>query len=186
MNKPARDMLIRYADWLSEEAIPAGGLGPHETGRVWERHLADSLLFAGAWPGPEPPRDLLDLGSGVGLPGIPLAALWPVTAVQLVDRSLRRVQLARRAVRVLGLDNVEVLALEAAAIGGSFDLVVARAAATPELVAGWALPRLASGGRLVIGGSHVEAPEAGPGEAILAVPPEVLDRPVWLRMMAAP
>ena len=67
------DALSEYAEWLVAEAIPAGGLGPREASRIWDRHIADSLVFATAWRDVEVPHELLDIGSGVGLPESP----WP-------------------------------------------------------------------------------------------------------------
>ena len=67
--------LEEFASWLAAEAIPAGGLGPDEGPRLWDRHVCDSLAFAVGWPDDQP-DDALDVGSGVGLPGIPLAVLW--------------------------------------------------------------------------------------------------------------
>ncbi len=180
------DLLGRLGHWLAGEAIAAGALGPHEKRRIVERHLADGLLFAvGARP-PHPPRHVVDLGSGVGLPGLPLAILWPSARVFLVDSSRRRLDLARRAIRILALDNVEALPGDAARPGEEprGELVVARAAAPPGVVAGWASGWTAPGGVVVIGGSHRHRPRPGPGEQIVTVPEEILDRPVWLRMMA--
>ncbi len=100
-------LLDEYADWLLDEALPAGGIGPHEGKRLEERHLADSLAFAiGVDPHAE---SVLDVGSGVGLPGIPLAILRPQSRFVLLDRSRRRSELAARAVRVLDLANVVVV-----------------------------------------------------------------------------
>ncbi|MDH3517696.1 MAG: class I SAM-dependent methyltransferase, partial [Acidimicrobiia bacterium] len=99
-------MLNRFGTWLAEEAVPAGGVADGDLDRIGDRHLLDSLAFLQGLEGI--PADLLDVGSGVGLPGIPLAVMLPETSVTLLDRSARRVRLARRAVRVLGLDNVVV------------------------------------------------------------------------------
>jgi 16S rRNA (guanine527-N7)-methyltransferase len=176
--------LGRYASWLTEEAIPAGGLGPNEGERVWDRHVADSLLFAGAWPPPDPPSAVIDLGSGVGLPGIPLAILWPVSQVSLVDRSGRRVDLLRRAGRVVGLDNVDVIQADAGTLVAEADLVVGRAVADPETVEEWGRRVVRPGGAIVIGGSHTSPPPEVEGTAILTVPGEILDRGVWLRMIS--
>lgn len=185
LNDSQLHALQRYGDWLREEAIVAGGLGPNEAERILERHLADSLLFAGGWRRPRPPRSVADLGSGVGLPGIPLAILWPTATVYLVERAGRRTRLLRRAIRVLALE-VEVVEADASRVDlAGIEMVVARAAATPAETLVWAGRLLASGGVAVIGGSHVERPQPCAGEEILAVPPEVLDRPVWLRIMAA-
>lgn len=101
--------LARFRRFLEEEAIPAGGLGPAEAERLQNRHLHDSLGFSVAWHGESAPMHLVDVGSGAGLPGIPLAVLWPGCSVRLVERSGRRARLLRRAVRILGLDNVSVV-----------------------------------------------------------------------------
>lgn len=170
---------------MAVEAIVAGGVGPNETSRIEERHLADSILFARGWNPPRPPRTLVDLGSGVGLPGLPLAILWPETLVTLVDRSGRRVDLARRAARILDLRNVTVVQHDASTMAGLFDMVVARAAAAPQTVREWGRRLLSPGGSMVLGGSHRAPPEAAPGEVVLEVEPGILDRAVWLRMMTA-
>ena len=95
-----------YADWLITEAVPAGGLGPREGERLWQRHIGDSLTFAAGWS--DVPPEILDVGTGVGLPGIPLAVLFPDTMVTLLDRGGRRVRLVHRAVRILDLPNVVI------------------------------------------------------------------------------
>ena len=103
------ELLARFRAFLEQEAIPAGGLGPAEVDRLADRHLHDSLGFSVAWHGEPPPDRLFDIGSGVGLPGIPLAILWPNTEVTLVERSGRRARLLRRSARILGLSGVAVL-----------------------------------------------------------------------------
>lgn len=185
LDAEARSLLARLGDWLREEALPAGGLGPSEANRIEDRHLADSLLFARGWPPPTPPARLVDLGSGVGLPGLPLAILWRETEVTLLDRSGRRVDLARRAIRVLGLSNVEARQADAGRWSGVAEMVVARAAAPPERVREWGMGILVPGGVLVIGGSRRERPEPGPGETVIETGPGILDRTVWLRMITS-
>ncbi len=101
--------LARFGRFLADEAIPAGALGPGEAERLEDRHLHDSLGFSIAWQGERSPDRLVDVGSGAGLPGIPLAILWPECDVRLVERSGRRAGLLRRASRILDLGNVTVL-----------------------------------------------------------------------------
>lgn len=178
-------LLHRMEEWLREEAIPSGSLGPNEGTRLLARHIGDSLLFAAGWRGESPPPRVADLGSGAGLPGLPLAVLWPESAFTLVERRRSRAELIERGVRTLQLENVDVVKADAARVDLQVELVVARAAAAPSRVAELARPWLVEGGSLVAGGSWMAAPDAGPGEEVLAVPAEVLDRPVWLRIMAA-
>lgn len=173
-------LLEEYRAWLLEEAIPAGGLGRKEGSRISDRHIGDSLCFA--WPFSHRPSALIDLGSGVGLPGIPLAVLWPDTAVTLIDRSGKRVDLARRAARVLGLDNVEAVEEDIETTEMSSTAVVTRAAIPPERLMRQLSRLVRPGGMAIAGGSWTERPEAEGWETV-EIPPEMLDRPVWLLIM---
>ncbi len=179
------DSLERFARWLVEEAIPAGGLGPQEGAVLERRHLADSLTFAVGWRDGPRPRTLLDLGSGVGLPGIVLAIACPDLDVVLVDRSGRRVRLAQRALRVLGLDNVTPRHQDLDDLTLQGDAVVARGVKAPRDL----LPVLrrctAPGGVAIVGGSHRQPPSVA-GYRTITVPAWVLDQPSWLLMMAPP
>lgn len=171
-----RVSLAEYAAWLVSEAIPAGGLGPDEARRVWDRHICDSLAFAIAWKAAAP-IEAVDLGSGVGLPGIPLAILWPETEWTLLDRSARRIGLARRAIRVLGLGNVSAVQSGLEQHRGLYDGAVARGVMEPEVLARMAVPLLSSTGRLAIGLSRAEGfrKRVSEGSRVVEVPAEVLD-----------
>lgn len=173
-------LLEEYRTWLLTEAIPGGGVGPNEEPRLTDRHIGDSLLFS--WPFVDPPPDLLDLGTGVGLPGIPLAILWPSTSVTLLDRSGKRTDLARRAVRVLGLDNVEVVRGDIEGWGRAFSHLVTRAAIPPGQLAPHLNRLLRPGGIAVAGGSWTDPPEIEGWERI-EILLEMLDRTVWLLIM---
>lgn len=116
------------------------------------------------------PADVLDLGSGGGIPGLVLARWWPATRFLLLDGSVRRTAWLTEAVRQLGLDRpgvpsrVRVLAARAedAARGperGRFDLVTARGFGPPAVTAECGAPFLRPGGRLLV----AEPPEPGPG-----------------------
>src|SRR3712207_1025776 len=71
------------------EAIQLGFLGPREQERLWERHLDDALGLA-AIRRPEPGERWADLGSGAGLPGLPLAVAHRATSFTLIDAHRRR------------------------------------------------------------------------------------------------
>lgn len=186
--------LTTYAEWLVDEAIPAGGLGPREGDKVWPRHIADSLVFAGGWRDQEP-MEVLDVGSGVGLPGIPLAILWPDVVVTVLDRGGRRVRLLRRATRVLGLTNVAAAQGDVFSVADEWQSLVFRGAVKAPEAVGLSARLLEVGGTAVLGLSRkMEAPpesrdlknlaEALGLEAeVVGVPTEVLDGAAWLLIM---
>ncbi len=173
-------LLETYREWLLTEAVEAGGIGPNETDRIDTRHIADSLLFAGGFP--TRPAQILDVGSGVGLPGIPLAVVMPETRFHLLDRSRRRVDLMKRATRVLDLSNVEVVHGDIADWQEKVDGVVSRASLSPEQAVISFERLLNPGGTAVIGGSWASKPEIR-GFELLEVPAMVLDQRVWLLIM---
>jgi len=177
------DLLRDLADWLVAEAIPAGGLGPAEASVVYSRHIADSLLFAAPWRARQgPPPTILDIGSGVGLPGLPLAICWTSSRVTLLERSVRRADLARRAVRLLGLENVEVAPTQLRQWKTAADLLVCRAVSSPDRLKGDLHRLLSSTGVAVIGGSH-RSPPIYQGFSTCQVPCNILGNPVWLLIM---
>jgi len=176
--------LTRYHHFLGTEAIQAGALGPGEKNRLWTRHIADSLTFAAAF---ESTSTVLDVGSGAGLPGIPLALLYSDVEFILLDRSERRCVLTRRVTRVLGLDNVAVVCGDIAGFQGEVDTIVSRAALPiDELVK--AVTLLAPPARLLVAAaSHGKVPPRPVlGAEILEVPAAVLRGPVWLWKVPLP
>ena len=183
--KPEMEAQLRsYTDWLQREAVVAGGLGPNEPGRVELRHIGDSLCLAKAWEATSSPERIVDVGSGVGLPGIPLAITHPGAEVSLLERSGRRCRLLRRACRVLRLTNVEVLQADAAMVERQWPWLVARAWTPPEQSHRYRR-LLEPGGRAVIAASHTDRP-AIPGYSTIEVPAAVLDSPAWILTMVRP
>jgi 16S rRNA (guanine527-N7)-methyltransferase len=174
------EMLERYAGWLRSEGAAGGGIGPEESNRIEIRHLADSLLFASQFPHDVP--EVLDVGSGVGLPGIPLAIALPRIRFCLVDRSGRRAGLMRRAIRILDLDNCEVVQGEIESLERQAPVLVSRASLPPDVMRGVALARITPGGVAVLAGSWKEPPQY-PGWTTIEIPSYVLDQPVWLLIM---
>ncbi|KAB2899596.1 MAG: 16S rRNA (guanine(527)-N(7))-methyltransferase RsmG [Dokdonella sp.] len=106
------------------------------------RHLLDSLAVAPWVRG----HSLVDLGTGPGLPGIPLAIIAPERAVTLVDSNGKKTRFLRAAVRELGLANVQVLESRVEALRGQYDCVTARAFASLADMLAWGGHLLAPGG----------------------------------------
>jgi 16S rRNA (guanine527-N7)-methyltransferase len=188
----ARSQLEDYVEWLEAEGLDAGGIGPRESARLWDRHIADSLCFAGAFGGSFP-GCVLDVGSGVGLPGIPLAVAFPHTRVVLLDRSGRRCHLLRRVIRILGLANAEVVESDVADVEPEFPGMTLRASLPPPAAMATAKRLLEPGGVAVLGLSRTKEPDEAVLQAaavptnltvrVVAVPPDVLDSPAWLLRM---
>lgn len=173
------DRLDLYRQWLVDEAIPSGGIGPGEATRVDTRHIADSLLFSLVM---EPGGEVLDVGTGVGLPGLPLAILLPHTSFVLLDRSGRRVDLVRRASRILQLDNVEVTQGDVTERTVPVSMVVSRASIPPEELLPHLQTLVSAGGMAILGGSWADEPTVG-GYETKEIGSAFLDRSVWILMM---
>lgn len=171
--------MVKYRDWLVTEAKVAGGIGPAESERVERRHLTDSLLFLELLP---VVASVLDVGSGVGLPGIPLAIARPQTEFKLLDRSGRRVDLMRRAIRILGLENAQVVQGDFARWSTLEPAIVSRATIPPQAILPMLKNSLVSGGTALLGGSWTNTPSSD-GYETREVGAKILDQPVWILMM---
>lgn len=169
-----------YGDWLGSEGVSSGGIGPEETKRLDRRHLADSVLFASQFN--KESETVWDLGSGVGLPGVPLAISLPEIEFTFVDRSGRRTDLLRRVVRILDLTNCQVVEGEINRLQGRVSVIVARASLPPASLRPVCIRHLSDQGVAVVGGSWQQRPQHDGWETI-EIPPEVLDQTVWLLKM---
>lgn len=135
----AADGLARYVELLATDGVVRGLIGPRETGRLWSRHVANCAVLEELVPAD---ARVADVGSGAGLPGLPLALVRPDLHVVLVEPLLRRATFLTEAVAELGLEGrVEVLRGRAEDQGGlGVDVVTARAVAPLDRLAGWTLP----------------------------------------------
>lgn len=169
-----------FADWLASEAVVAGGIGPAEIDKIDQRHLADSVLLFSQIP--LDTNRVWDLGSGVGLPGIPIAILLPETKVTLIDRAGRRVDLMKRAIRILELENCQVVQSGIEDLTGESEVIVSRACLPPDRLGPTVRSLLAPGGKGVVAGSWQSRPHV-PDWEVVEIPPEVLDHTIWLLIM---
>jgi 16S rRNA (guanine(527)-N(7))-methyltransferase RsmG len=147
----------RYADWLVGAGVERGVVGPAEAERIWDRHLLNCAAIAHLVPAR---AQVVDVGSGAGLPGIVLAMLLPSASVTLVEAMARRVSFLEECVADLGLANVEVVRARAEDLAGQLaaDVVTARAVAPLDKLAGLCLALVRPGGKvLAIKGASAEA-----------------------------
>ena len=138
----------QYATLLSTGGIERGLIGPREADRLWERHLLNCAVIGELVP---TAARVLDVGSGAGLPGIPLAIARPDLQVELVEPMLRRTSWLEQTVAALGMaDTVVVTRGKAAVIGPrQVDVVTARAVAPLERLLPMCMPFLRPGGVLL-------------------------------------
>lgn len=155
----------RYADLLGSTAVQRGLIGPREVPRLWERHLLNcvvlgELIADGA--------RVVDVGSGAGLPGIPLAIARPDLEITLVEPLLRRVTFLREAVEALGLavtvHRGRAEDTQSIKVAGRADVVVARAVAPLGKLVQWCLPLARPGGRVLAMKGQTAAEEAARDE----------------------
>ena len=141
----------QYVEILTEEGVLRGLIGPSEPARLWTRHVLNSAAVA-EMIGPN--LRVVDIGSGAGFPGIPLAIARPDLDVVLIDPLLRRITFLTEVIEKLGLDNVTVVrgrAEDQAVIDQvvSADVVTSRAVAPLDRLARWSAPLVRVGGQLV-------------------------------------
>lgn len=146
----AADQLERYLDLLEKWNRTYNLTAVRERSRMATHHLLDSLAVLPYLP-TQPQLRLLDVGSGPGLPGIPLAIARPDWSVTVLDSSHKKGAFMQQAVAELGLANVEVCVarVEALARKASFDVVISRAFADLRTFAESSRALLAPGGRLM-------------------------------------
>lgn len=143
-------LAVRYAKALVTDGVVRGLIGPREAPRIWDRHLLNCAVMSEMVPSG---ALVVDVGSGAGLPGIVLAVARPDLMMTLVEPLARRSAFLSEVVTMLGLDaTVTVVRGRAEEVDGKInaaDVVTARAVAPLDRLAGWCLPLVAVGGRLL-------------------------------------
>lgn len=155
MNLPlagaAREKLLAYLALLAKWNKVYNLTAIREPARMVGAHLLDSLTIV---PHLAAKGSLLDIGTGGGLPGIPVALALPELRVTLLDSVQKKTSFVRQAIGELGLDNAEVVCeriekYRPADFAGGFGTIVSRAyAELADFVVG-AAPLLAEGGRML-------------------------------------
>lgn len=187
------DLADQYHSWLAEHATVRGLIGPREVPRLWDRHILNCAALAAAIP---ERATVADIGSGAGLPGIPLAIARPDVSVILIEPLLRRTTFLNEVVEDLGLENLTVIRgrAEEKAVrkeAGLVDVVTSRAVAPLGKLAGWSLPLVRPGGQMIAmkGSSAAKEIERdsnlirkakGINPVIVEIGAEVLDTPTYV------
>ncbi|TFV88022.1 16S rRNA (guanine(527)-N(7))-methyltransferase RsmG [Blastococcus sp. CT_GayMR16] len=153
-----------YVDRLASDGVTRGLIGPREVPRLWERHMLNSAAVAEAVPAN---ARVVDVGSGAGLPGIPLGLARPDIELTLVEPMARRVEFLEEVVTGLAVPAglrwrvVRGRAEErsVATAVGPVDVVTARAVAPLPRLVGWCRGLMRPGTQLValVGASALAA-----------------------------
>jgi 16S rRNA (guanine527-N7)-methyltransferase len=140
---------VRYAELLAEAGVQRGLIGPREVPRLWERHLLNCAVLSEVVP---EGVTVCDVGSGAGLPGIPLALVREDLKITLLEPLLRRTNFLTEVVELLGLDHVTVVRGRAEEVMGKIQpvhVVTARAVAPLDRLATWGIPLLRPYGEML-------------------------------------
>lgn len=150
---------VQFAELLAAVGIERGLIGPREVERLWDRHLLNSAVVGEHIPHG---ARVIDVGSGAGLPGIPLCLARPDLDVTMLEPMARRVAWLNEVVDTLSLSarvvrgRAEEPAIKQQLAGA--DVVTARAVAPLARLWAWSAPLLRQGGRLVaLKGESAEA-----------------------------
>ena len=147
----------QYVARLASDGVTRGLIGPREVPRLWERHVLNSAAVAEVVP---QGARVVDVGSGAGLPGIPLGLARPDLTLTLVEPMARRVEFLDEVVtelaRLAGPDGLPWRVIRGRAedrpVGtavGTVDVVTARAVAPLPRLVGWCRGLLRPGAQLI-------------------------------------
>ena len=137
----------QYVDILVSRGVDWGLIGPREIGRLWERHILNSIALESLIP---EGCHVADVGSGAGLPGIPLAILRPDLEMTLIEPMLRRSNFLTEALDELGLDDrVTVVRGRAEDADLHVDVVVSRAVAKLATLINWTADLIVDSGSIL-------------------------------------
>jgi 16S rRNA (guanine527-N7)-methyltransferase len=159
---------VRFTELLAAVGVERGLIGPREVDRLWDRHILNSAVIADALP-----KDarVVDLGSGAGLPGVPIAIARPDLDVILLEPMARRVAWLTEVVDTLSLSasvvrgRAEEPAIKQQLAGA--DVVLARAVAPLARLWAWSVPLLREGGHLIaLKGQSADDEVARDGSAV--------------------
>ena len=144
---PQIEKAIAFAQKLANDSDDLGLLGPRELDKLWSRHILNSAVVSETVKA----GDLVaDVGSGAGLPGIPMAIALPEARFVLIEPMERRSNWMLEVIEELGLTNVEVRRARAEEVLDlKFDIVTARAVAALDKLLRLTVHLLKPGGSLI-------------------------------------
>jgi len=126
-----------YVEWNQKINV----ISRKDIEHVYAHHILHALAIA-KYIRFKPGARVLDLGTGGGLPGIPLAILFPETHFTLVDGTRKKITVVQEISTALGLENVDARHVRAEEMKEDFDFVICRAVASIDKLVTWSFPRI--------------------------------------------
>lgn len=133
-----KQLELLYAEWNAKINV----ISRKDIAALYERHVLHSLGIAKVQPF-NPGARVLDVGTGGGFPGIPLAILFPETEFHLVDSIGKKIKVVEEVSAALGLKNVKAAHIRAEKVKGEFDFIVSRAVTTMPGFVKWVRKKVA-------------------------------------------
>lgn len=121
-----------YQDWNAKINV----ISRKDIDELYTKHVLHSLAIAKVQPF-EPGTYVLDVGTGGGFPGIPLAILFPETRFYLIDVIAKKIKVVQAVADGLGLKNVKAEQMRAENVKGDFDFIVSRAVTNMSDFVSW-------------------------------------------------
>lgn len=157
--------ISQYVDILASTGIEWGVIGPREVDRLWDRHVLNGAALADLLA---QGSTVVDVGSGAGIPGIPLAVLRPDLQMTLLEPLLRRFNFLTQTVENLGITNISVVRGRAEEHTKRYDVVTARALAPLGRLVEWCDPLRGPGGVILALKGRSAADELAAAAPVLA------------------
>ncbi|WP_258105579.1 16S rRNA (guanine(527)-N(7))-methyltransferase RsmG [Marinoscillum sp. MHG1-6] len=126
-----------YADWNQKINV----VSRKDIEDLYERHVLHSLAIAKFFQFPMNSR-VLDIGTGGGFPGVPLAIMFPDSNFLLVDSIGKKIKVVTEVSSAIGLNNLKAEHQRAEKIKGDFDYIVSRAVAQTKMLMNWTRTKL--------------------------------------------
>ncbi|MCQ2274771.1 MAG: 16S rRNA (guanine(527)-N(7))-methyltransferase RsmG [Bacteroidales bacterium] len=121
-----------YEDWNAKINV----ISRKDMDNFYEHHVLHSLAIAKVQPF-KTMAEVLDVGTGGGFPGVPLAIMFPHANFYLVDSIGKKIKVVQNVVEALGLTNVRAEQIRAEQVQGEFDFIVSRAVTDLSQFTGW-------------------------------------------------